>query len=59
MSNVKSLPGRVNINLDEVENEEAKEPFVAVLAGREIVFSDPERLERLEHPDDRVLTGRY
>lgn len=45
MSNVKSLPGRVNINLDEIENEEAKEPFVAVLAGREIVFSDPAELD--------------
>lgn len=45
MSNVTPLPGHVNLNLDEVENEEAKEPFVVVLGGREISFSDPAELD--------------
>lgn len=35
----------VTLNLDALEREDAKEPFIAVIAGRKIEFTDPGELE--------------
>ena len=50
---------KVSINLDDLERKNVKEPFVAVIGGREVKFSDPEDMDwedlaALESPGDFV-----
>lgn len=50
---------KISVNLDEIEQKDVKEPFVAVIGGKEITFTDPELLDwedlaSLESPGDFV-----
>lgn len=45
MATVTELPQNIQINLDELENEDAKEPFRAVVKGRTIEMKDPAELD--------------
>ncbi len=50
---------KIAVNLDELERKNPKDPFVAVIGGREITFTDPEEMDwedlaALDSPGDFV-----
>jgi hypothetical protein len=44
MSTVTDLPGNITLDLDELERDpkQVRPPFVTVIGGRQVTFSDPE-----------------
>lgn len=43
--NVRALPGNISLDLDTLEREDARPPFVVKVEGREITLGDPEDID--------------